>query len=1284
MLHIAKYLHGKFWLLLSWLVISTAIILTLFRLLLPLVDLTPYKDEIERIAEEGAGMPLRIGSMRIELHRAHLALSFTDVSLLDTKTDLARLHFKEAHADIRLLASLINRRLTFGGAMVSGARLRVIRRWDGSFMVNGLQESSVGSQGSIAGFFLRGARLKVRDSVVYWLDEKNRMPALRFSHVNADLLNNEYRHKMSASMRLGEDEAESIQLVADLREGLGNPLEFDGRVYLKTSGVKLAGRLGQKITQGMEVAGGQVDLETWAEVSKGRIKGVVGNAELTELRFSDEQQQPLELDRFSTQFAWKEIERGWRLDLDRLVLVSNRQLWPPGRLNLARQSEADGGISLQVGADYLGLQELTQAMVLFLPQESKLRQVITGLGPAGHLTRFRLALDQQKAGEVQWQVSGSVTQFASKSWKSVPGLSGLGLKFEGDQQGGILLLGSNGFSMEMPGLFRDNLSADKLDGYFKWHYSAQQGLSLKTSDLHVANQHLQTLSRLELLIPLTGKTPFIDMQTDFWNGDGAQKSRYLPVGIMPGALVNWLDKSIVSGTVNAGSMLLHGPLKAFPYTNHDGRFEVLFGIEKLVLDYMPEWPRLEEVVAEAHFLNNSLSIKLSEGMMLNTELQQAEAHIQHLSKASPVEIKGALLGPVTDLFRVLSETPLKQQFGKFTEEVAGSGRARTMLDLRIPLQRQDSWKISGNVDFQKATLTIRHHDLQIKDLVGRLKFDDQKVWGKDIKGRLLDQQVAFQVTPKINDGKKFTRVSTRVKAPSIWLRQRVPQLDILQGDVLAQVHLDVAHAAVKTPVRLSIHSDLKETSVSLPAPLGKKPGELRDTDVVIDFQANSRSEVSIEYAGLLRALLRDAGNGFNQGDLRFGAGPVEIVGPKGIRLHGETQNLDLDHWVVWLDQRKKSLESSSAGLPVEIDLRVADLLVAGVACADVKIEAGPKASGWQVRFESEDVSGILTLPGDLKRLPVDIHLQHLKLKMADLAPAHAGSGKREARDKDPSTMPALDLEIDALSIDGKPLGHALLKWRRAPLGIQLTQLKVGGGSIDLQGQGFWHLQDGRHTTHLDLQGRVASLGELQKEFDLQLGIDKAPMNFETALDWPLPPYALKLDELAGSLEVKIESGEVTEVDPGMGRLVGLFSLHALGKRLLLDFSDLFAKGLEFDRIEGSFELSDGDAYTTDLEMVGPAVRIVVTGRTGLDSQDYDQVVTVTPRVSSTLPLVGALAVNPTVGVVLAVAQQLLGKQMDRISQTEYELTGSWDQPVIKKLVNEVQETDVTNDLLDLE
>jgi uncharacterized protein YhdP len=60
-------------------------------------------------------------------------------------------------------------------------------------------------------------------------------------------------------------------------------------------------------------------------------------------------------------------------------------------------------------------------------------------------------------------------------------------------------------------------------------------------------------------------------------------------------------------------------------------------------------------------------------------------------------------------------------------------------------------------------------------------------------------------------------------------------------------------------------------------------------------------------------------------------------------------------------------------------------------------------------------------------------------------------------------------------------------------------------------------------------------------------------------------------------------------------------------------------------------------------------------------------VTVVPRVSSTLPLVGAIAGGPAFGVALVVTQGLFGEQVDRIIQSQYKLTGSWEEPIMKRM-----------------
>lgn len=829
-----------------------------------------------------------------------------------------------------------------------------------------------------------------------------------------------------------------------------------------------------------------------------------------------------------------------------------------------------------------------------------------------------------------------------------------------------MLVGSKGFMADMPKLFRDKLTANQLHGSFNWELNQQEGVRLQTSNLAMSTDHLQTFSRLDLQLPLSGEAPVVDMQTDFWDGDGSQKGRYLPVGIMPARLVAWLDRAVVSGQINAGSMLLYGPLSAFPFSNHEGRFEVLFGIEELVLDYMPGWPRIEEGVAEAHFFNNSLHIDLFEGKMLGTDLQRTTAHIRKLKGSSPVEIEGTLSGPVSDLLKILGETPLKRHFGPFTDAVAGNGQSQTGIKLSIPLKKSDTLKLNGSVDFKNAYLDLKQQDLHLTALRGRLLFDSKQVWSRDLHGRLLDQPVELVISPRMLGEKRLTRVSTSLNVGSDWLQQRFPgRLEPLQGVAMAKLDLDIAHTKSDTPVSLLIDSTLDGMAVKLPSPLGKAREKARKIELGVEFHGQGVTDLRIHYGGSTQALLRDEGKGFLRGEVRFGQGAPKLPSSSIIRLGGEVETLNATPWIAWIAGRDS--DKQAAQIRLKLDLLVGELGLAGIACQDARLLLKPVAGGWQVSVDSTEVTGVLELPKDLRRKPLVARVQHLKLKSADLMPAEPGPVAAKMDELDPSGLPALDLLIDGLILDEKNLGKALLQWVKVPLGIRITNLAIVGEGLDLSGDGYWNQMGKRHTTKLKLQGHVDDLGQLQEDLGMQLGIADAPLDFNAELTWPQSPNELRLEKLSGEVDLKLGAGEVTEVDPGMGRLVGLFSLHALGKRLLLDFSDLSAKGLKFDRIEGSFELSEGNANTTGLKMSGPSVKVKVSGRTGLVGKDYDQLITVTPRVSSTLPIVGALALNPTVGVALVVAQQLFGKKFDRITQTKYQLTGSWDAPVITKL-----------------
>jgi uncharacterized protein YhdP len=89
-------------------------------------------------------------------------------------------------------------------------------------------------------------------------------------------------------------------------------------------------------------------------------------------------------------------------------------------------------------------------------------------------------------------------------------------------------------------------------------------------------------------------------------------------------------------------------------------------------------------------------------------------------------------------------------------------------------------------------------------------------------------------------------------------------------------------------------------------------------------------------------------------------------------------------------------------------------------------------------------------------------------------------------------------------------------------------------------------------------------------------------------------------------------------------------------------------------------------------MIGPSGDIMISGRTGLVTEDYDQIATVIPKVSDSLPLASALfgPVGVGIGAVLYFAGELfesIPENIDKILTQQYSIKGSWENPDIEKI-----------------
>jgi uncharacterized protein YhdP len=167
--------------------------------------------------------------------------------------------------------------------------------------------------------------------------------------------------------------------------------------------------------------------------------------------------------------------------------------------------------------------------------------------------------------------------------------------------------------------------------------------------------------------------------------------------------------------------------------------------------------------------------------------------------------------------------------------------------------------------------------------------------------------------------------------------------------------------------------------------------------------------------------------------------------------------------------------------------------------------------------------------------------------------------------------------------------------------------------------------------------------------------------------WAGSPAEFSLATMEGSVQVAARDGQLLEVEPGAGRVLGLLSLTQLPRRMMLDFRDFFSKGFAFNRIDGNVQFGKGMARSDDMLIDGPAAQINIRGNTDLRAQRFDQTIEVLPKSGNVLTVVGAVAGGPIGAAIGAAANAVLKKPLGELGAKTYRVTGPWKDPKVEVL-----------------
>lgn len=1258
------------WYLLAAFVVLAALSLSVARLVLPLLE-TPNA-QLESLVRDTVGQDAKIGRLELAWRGFGPELRVYDFALGKTEGAPWRplLSARELRIGFDLVRSMWSRRPVPSRLVLLGSEIGLYRTADGHLGVEGIQLQAAHANPWL--LVLAQPHVELRDIRVHWRDELGVLPDLTLSDIDLRLRNRGKRHQLQLNLNLPAEYGTTLQAAADLIGTAGQWDKWEGAVYAAVAQAPLAAWLNGRVPGGWE-AQGTLDAQLWARIANGRLEHLQGQLAVAgpQLARVPRKEALLAGVQLSTQLDWRRGEHGWTFALEQLNWQTATGAWPQTGLTLAVTAPEQGTRQVQLAVDALRIEPLLPVLLQLPALSEEQRARLEALKPGGELRglqlAFALAAESSEAAAATAQPAQRIADVRfraefrdlhSAAADKLPGVSALSGRVIGSPERGVLELASRDARIVLPKLFREPLQLDVLSGRIDW-LRLPDRLRVQSAQLDVSNADIRTQSRLRLDVPGDGTRPLLDLQSSFADGLVESAYKYLPVGIMPPRTVAWLDRALVSGRIRSGAFLFQGRLGDFPFDRATGRMEVRANIGDAVLDYKDGWNRIEGLEAELAFINRSMHIRGVAGKILGSEIRGVDVRIADLAHAQ-LEIDGNARGTLADMLRFVQESPLGDGgLGRTLGTVQAEGDATLQLGLRIPLARdaRGGTQVDGKVQLADNRLNLPAWELAVEQLGGELGFTADSFSSRELRGRLLGVPVALEVSGVQLDGHAATRVRARGRLPLVdRLREHAGELaPRFEGNSAWTATLDLPRRVPDGVVpRLELVSDLKGVRVDLPAPFGKAAEDASELRVSTDIRRGGPDVFRVQYAGNSAAVQLETREGvrrLTRGEVKFGAGDAQVPKEDGLRITGRLASFD---WGAW---RPLQSRQAPGDLLKELDVQIDELHAFARVFHTLRIQAKREAGRWSAALVGPDMEGTVELPATKD--------QPLRLRFARLHIPPAGVGPNGDK-VNPATLPALDMQAQKLRYRDLDLGQVTLTTHPVPTGMSVDNLQVNADWSRLAIHGEWTQpapEQDASRFRIDVQD--GDLGKLLTAFGHSGSVEGGAIKAEIDARWTGTPGDFALSKLEGGLAMKIGKGRLLNVEAGAGRMFGLFSLQALGRRLSLDFSDVFAKGFAFDRIEGHFDLRAGDAHTQDLVIEGPAARVEVTGRTGLVRHDYDQVVTVIPRVQSGLPIAGAIAGGPVVGAALLLADQLFSSQIEqltRFSQYQYKVTGSWDDP----------------------
>lgn len=977
--------------------------------------------------------------------------------------------------------------------------------------------------------------------------------------------------------------------------------------------------------------------------------------------------------------AWG--EKGMQLEIEHMTAQDE-----------SRQQEILSGASFSLSSkgsrlmevEHLNLGGLTMIATSIPALSAFIGRALMQVSPVGSIDGLRV-FDSPGPG---FEAEGLIREVGWSAEGDIPSVQGLNGHFQWSDNEGILTPDDTPVRIHTEAWHDNPFPLSRVTGSLHL-LKHQYGWRVEGRDLYIITDDFEFAGDF---------ATYSDVQRHWWlelevSGHGGMETREvlesLPDRVFSSELMSWLHQSLKGGEVTGVHATMHGLLKDFPYRDHPNRFLIEGEWRNGALAYASSWPELEHVNARLVFRGPSIRVNAQQSGMAGLNVTSLSANIADVENNPTIHIRGQLSGQHENIFGLLHQLPpIGSQMPRWMDTIKAQGFTQTQLDLILPIDDMDRYRLKGNTDWRDVSLDDPDHGISLRDINGHILFTDESLSAQNISGRWYEKPFYLQIQSQYGKKKFLMDIDGEGTVDLVDVQDRLPgELQSLIGGRFqwrGHMRLDQSQSE-QLKIKWQVDSPLFDAVVDLPPPFGKKEAQRRflhlggEWSVLQPFQWVQASYGQGQNKITAISSLQPSDGRWTVSGVKLGFGEVPLSRPEpvdGLQIYGKIHALNLDAYLpwmfLWMEPHRGQAEPNVTQWikPLGIDLFLDQTTIAGLTAKDLHFQFDGSNNIAVNRFHGGSIEG-QTFYTD-SRVPIQVDFERVQL---DFSVPNSDQKLEPQFKKIPTGLRPIVIAIENLSVNQWQGRNLRLRLYPEEQGLRLWLTSFEIAMMQLHGNGWWLYDPQNEAAALSgtrsgfsLHAHGVQFAETLRQLDLiaALNASKSSVNLNT--EWDGAPWDFKLGQAQGELELLLEDGQIYAVDPGgAGRILGILSLYALPRRLAMDFGDIFSDGMSFDRINGTLKLKGGRLTIQKARLIGTIANVMIQGYADLLQKHVDHTLYVHPQWG-----VGAAIATGAVGGVLMGAGIWVGSQfMQQVIKQElsipYHVYGSWKNPKVERL-----------------